>query len=192
MRVWIPLGTTLVVCSSTLAQPVPVPRIGPQIKVDSAPPGAAANETTAAASEDDPTTIIVGWNDGRDLDFGPPPVPSGRVGFATSFDGGTTWVPHTLMPNPPLTHSDGDPVTAQDPRTGTLWGGFVQFFPTPRTLWVARLGANDTEFDPPVPAFDEGLDKPWLTGVVPRSPVQLPRRSRLSDVSRRRGRQRRH
>ncbi len=165
MQARFPLVATLAVCSSALAQP----RIGQQVRVDAAPAGAAANEPSAAASEADPLTIVAGWNDARDITGIPD---EGRVGFSLSFDGGATWPGEFLLsvPNPPAFHREGDPMTAVDPGTGTVWVGWLQQVDAdtgPISIQVARFNdvtmafdlavTVDVDEDPPIV-----LDKPWM------------------------------
>ncbi|MEE8155687.1 MAG: hypothetical protein V3T53_12105 [Phycisphaerales bacterium] len=136
-----------------------VPVIGPQVRVDVGGGTFAANETTASASEVDPNVIVAAWNDWRDAPpMGNSPV---RMGVARSFDGGQTW--EDLLVRPPKgsqTDVEGDPMTAYDDRTGTLWVGAIAFGDN---MFVARLDPGETEFEPSVITSEiNGLDKGWM------------------------------
>ena len=116
------LALVLLVASIATAQ---APIIGPQVRVDVGGGRSAANETTASASEVDPNVIVAAWNDWRDA---PPPEGNSpiRMGVARSFDGGQTW--EDLLVRPPKGFQrdiEGDPMTAYDDRTGTLWVGAI-------------------------------------------------------------------
>ncbi len=137
------------------------PIIGPQVRIDVGGGRSAANETTASASEVDPNVIVAAWNDWRDA---PPPEGNSpiRMGVARSFDGGQTW--EDLLVRPPKgfqTDIEGDPMTAYDDRTGTLWVGAIAFFDD---VFVSRLDPGQTEFEPAVvtTAFGGGFDKGWM------------------------------
>ena len=141
------------------------PTIGPPVRIDMAPGAALANETTAAANETDPFRIVAGWNDYRES-------PAIRSGFTLSFDGGKTWSDFLLRPPAPNQASvEGDPFTAYDDRTGTLWAGAIAFSGN-GGLYVARLDPDQTEFAPSVMAdTGGGIDKGWMAvGRLPGIP----------------------
>ncbi len=150
----------VVTCISRAGGPV----IGPQVLVDVTGGSAWANETTASASQVFPQRIVAGWNDYRDS-------PNIRSGFATSFDGGQTWNDFLLRPPPAFQASvEGDPMTAFDDRTGTLWAAAISFTGN-GGIYVARLEAGDTEFQPSVMAELGFVDKCWMAaGIRPGSP----------------------
>jgi hypothetical protein len=133
--------------------------VGPPVRIDPGGGTAAANETTASASEFNPNRIIAGWNDWRQ---------SGgseiiRSGFTVSFDGGQTWTDFLLRP-PAANQSsvEGDPMSAYDDRTGTLWAGAISFTGN-GGLYVARLNPGDSTFQPSVMArVTGGADKCWM------------------------------
>ncbi len=132
------------------------PAVGPQVRVDTVGGTAGANETTVSASDVNPNEIIAGWNDYRE---------SGgvRSGFSLSLDAGQTWTGFILRP--PVGNqcgTEGDPMTAFDPRTGTLWAGAIAFCGN-GGLYIAKKDPGATEFDPPVMAdTGGGIDKGWM------------------------------
>ncbi|MEE9130220.1 MAG: sialidase family protein, partial [Phycisphaerales bacterium] len=136
-----------------------VPVIGPQVRIDVGGGTFAANETTASASEMDPNVIVAAWNDWRDA--APKEGDIVRMGVARSFDGGQTW--EDLLVRPPNGFQrdvEGDPMTAYDDRTGTLWVGAIAFSDV---VFVARLDPGETEFEIPVITFQQnGVDKGWM------------------------------
>jgi tetratricopeptide (TPR) repeat protein len=140
--------------------------IGGQVRVDVGGGTAAANETTAAASGLASPVVTAGWNDYR--------VPGLiRTAFALSSDGGATWVDGLLRPA--LGHEadvEGDPMTARDDRTGTLWAGGISFGPN-GGVFVARKAAGASSFAPAVmTVVDPGCDKGWLAaGPAPGDPA---------------------
>ena len=159
------IAATVVVpfmAAGTLAAPT----IGPQIRIDAA--GVVwANETTASAAEGFPDRIVTGWNDWRE-------APNIRSGFGVSFDGGRTWEDFVLRPPPGFQENiEGDPMTAHDDRTGTLWIGAISF---PQAgggggIYIARLDPGATEFTAPVMAETGFVDKGWLAaGPRPGEP----------------------
>ena len=142
------------------------PTIGPQVRIDLGGGTAAANETTAAASEMDPLRVVAGWNDRRQGSW--------RSGFSVSFDGGETWSDFLLRP-PPANQSgvEGDPFTAFDNRTGTLWAGGMSFADN-GGIYVARLDPDEQEFNLPVMAELGFVDKGWMTtGAIPGIPDSI-------------------
>ncbi|MEE8153832.1 MAG: hypothetical protein V3T53_02605 [Phycisphaerales bacterium] len=139
------------------------PTIGPQVRIDLGGGTAAANETTAAASEMDPSRVVAGWNDLRQGSW--------RSGFSLSFDGGKTWSDFLLRPPPPnQSGGEGDPFTAFDNRTGTLWAGAISFANN-GGIYVARLDPGQREFNLSVMAELGFVDKGWMTtGSIPGNP----------------------
>lgn len=116
------------------------------------------NETSVSVSPGNPMTVVAAWNYVR------PVGASGanRNGFAASVDGGQIWTEYLQTGVP----GAGDPMTAADPRTGTLWVGadFNAGF------WVARW--NGAGFDPPVTfPWPTSTDKPLMAaGPRPNQP----------------------
>ncbi|MEE8155272.1 MAG: sialidase family protein [Phycisphaerales bacterium] len=139
------------------------PTIGPQVRIDLGGGTADANETTAAANEMDPLRVVAGWNDFRQNMW--------RSGFSLSFDGGGTWSDFLLRPPPPNQSSvEGDPFTAFDNRTGTLWAGAMSFADN-GGIYVARLDPDQPEFNLPVMAELGFVDKGWMAaGPMPGNP----------------------
>jgi hypothetical protein len=136
-----------------------LPEIGPQVRIDPGGGTAAANETTASVSEANPMEIIAGWNDWRQ---------SNRrdiinSGFSLSLDAGQTWSDFLIRPPEPYqSWAEGDPMTAFDPRTGTLWAGAISWGNPDDCLYVARKNPGASEFLPSVAARLGGLDKCWM------------------------------
>ncbi len=147
----------------TLVASGQMPTIGPQVRIDLDGGTAAANETTAAASEMDPLRVVAGWNDYR--------LNAWRSGFSLSFDGGETWSDFLLRPPAPNQSGvEGDPFTAFDNRTRTLWAGAMSFADN-GGIYVSRLNPGETEFTDPVMAELGFVDKGWMTtGPIPGNP----------------------
>ncbi len=146
----------------TLAPPL----TGDQTRVDLNGGIFAANETSIATSDANPDHIVASWNDYRVNG-------SVRMGVSLSLDGGATW--NDFLLRPPLanrTNIEGDPMTAYDNRTGTLWVGAIAFLETQGGIFVARKDPADTSFDPAVMAvFTASADKGWMAaGRDPEDP----------------------
>ncbi len=141
-----------------------MPTIGPQVRIDLNGGTSAANEFSAAASPLDPLRVTAGWNDYRQNAW--------RCGFTLSFDGGETWSDFLLRP-PAANQSgvEGDPFTAFDDRTGTLWAGGMSFGGN-GGVFVARLDPDQQEFNPTLMADPGGnVDKAWMAaGSMPGNP----------------------
>ncbi|MEE9130321.1 MAG: sialidase family protein, partial [Phycisphaerales bacterium] len=139
------------------------PTIGPQVRIDLGGGTSAANETTAAANAMDPLRVTAGWNDYRQNAW--------RCGFSLSFDGGETWSDFLLRPPAPNQSGvEGDPFTAFDDRTGTLWAGGMSFAGN-GGIFVARLDPDQQEFNPTLMADGAGVDKAWMAaGSMPGNP----------------------
>ena len=143
----------------SVAQAQLMPVIGPQVRIDPGGGTEAANETTASVSEANPLEIIAGWNDWR-LSQGTEIINSG---FSLSLDGGQTWSDFLIRPPAQYQSTvEGDPMTAFDPRTGTIWAGAISWDYPSNCLYVARKDPGDTEFQPAVAARLGGLDKCWM------------------------------
>lgn len=140
------------------------PEIGPQVRVDTVGGTAGANETTVSASDTNPLEIIAGWNDYRTSG----PI---RSGFSLSVDGGQNWTGFILRPPAQNQSSvEGDPMTAFDPRTGTLWAGAISFSGS-GGLYVAKKDPGESEFEPSVMARNGFVDKCWMAaGIRPGEP----------------------
>ncbi len=144
--------------------------VGPQIHIDPGGGIFAANETTGSASAVNPLEIIAGWNDWRES----PSVPSEVInaGFSLTLDGGATWSDFLIRPPTPYqSNVEGDPMTAFDPRTGTLWAGAISWG-SPNCIYVARKDPGETTFEPSVAArVSSWLDKCWMAaGPRPGEP----------------------
>ncbi|MCW5939811.1 MAG: exo-alpha-sialidase [Fimbriimonadaceae bacterium] len=131
------------------------PFIGTQVRITVDNASNSANETTGAASADG-REIVAGFNDYR----------SGgliRTGVPVSSDGGQTW--SHLIVRPPTqnqTSVEGDPMTAYDRRTNTLWVGAIAFGGS-GGIFVARKNPGQNSFAPSVMArVNSGADKCWM------------------------------
>ena len=133
------------------------PSVGPQVRLDTGGGTSASNETTIAVAESNPNVIVAAWNDWRI--GGDPPI---NMGVALSTDGGGTW--DDFLVRPPVgfqTNVEGDPMTAYDDRTGTVWVGAIAF--SGGGQYVARLDPGDDEFQPSVMTdTSSGVDKCWM------------------------------
>lgn len=142
----------LVAAAATAGDPV----VGPQVRVDTVGGTDSADETSAAASDANPDEIVAGWNDYRS---------SGgvRSGFSLSLDAGATW--NGFIMRPPAQNqcgTEGDPMTAFDPRTGTLWAGAIAFCGN-GGLYIAKKDPGAPNFETPVMAdTGSGIDKGWM------------------------------
>ena len=136
--------------------------VGPAVRIDTGGGTSHAAEVSLAATTDG--VLVAAWNDLREAD-----PDAWRLGWATSDDGGLTWNDDLLRaPGAPPEDFAGDPMTAFDPRTGTLWVGGTHFF---QELYLSRRLAG-AEFTPPA-NFVEGLfvDRAQLAvGPDPSSP----------------------
>jgi len=153
------VGAVVVTPARVQAQPAPV--IGPPVRLDVGAGVHAGNETTVSVSRANPLEIVAGWNDWRDS--GPSEVI--HSGFAVSLDGGDTWADSLLRP--PLANQsavEGDPMTACDPRTGTIWAGAISFDAGGDSgIFVARKDPGSPTFEPAVMAYvSDGADKGWM------------------------------
>lgn len=147
-----------VVLGASVAQGGSLPQIGPQIRIDPGGGTKAANETTMSASDINPDEIIGGWNDWRQSG-GSEVI---NAGFSLSLDGGQSW--SDFLVRPPTQYQsgvEGDPMTAFDPRTGTLWAGAISWG-SPNCIYVARKDPGDDYFQPSVCADTGYLDKCWM------------------------------
>ncbi len=142
-----------------------LPTVGVQTRVDISN-NAQANETTCSASDADASNVVAGWND-----YGTGPI---RSGFSISNDGGGSW--QDVLLRPPAAFqggTEGDPMTCADNRTGDMWAGAISF-DSNGGVYVARLNAGDSTFQPSVMALVSGIsDKCWMeAGVDPNDPSQ--------------------
>ncbi|MFT5150408.1 MAG: hypothetical protein ACI841_000389, partial [Planctomycetota bacterium] len=138
--------------------------IGPPIRIDNGRGTQPCNETTASASPANPLEIITGWNQY---------VAGGvRAGFGLSLDGGASWSDFELRPPAPFQSSvEGDPMSAYDARTGTLWAGAMAFSAN-GGMYVARKDPGSATFEPAVMAHTaNNVDKGWMAaGPGPGDP----------------------
>lgn len=140
-------------------------RVSPPIRVDLAPGGAAANETSQSGTFSDPLVSTGGWNDYRS---------NIKSYFAVTRDGGATWAEHLIRP--PAANQgnvEGDPHSAYDHRTGTLWAGGISFT-TNGGPYAARLEPDKTTFEPTKMIQVTGQsDKGWMAaGPDPNDPTK--------------------
>ncbi len=165
---------TLLVSALVGALPLTVPAlgqtvVGPQVQLNLGTGSLPANETTMAASPSNPLEILGGWNDYRDG--------SAKNGFGLSLDGGETWTDFILRPDPIYqTTTEGDPMTAADPRTGALWAGGITFASN-GGIFCARKEPGSATFEPVVMInTGSGIDKGWMAaGPDPADPTGATR-----------------
>lgn len=138
------------------------PVVGPQVRLNPTIGSVRANETSAAAAV--PGEVVAGWNDYS-------PAGEIRAGVAVSVDG-LGWADQVVRA-PLANQSDveGDPMTAVDPRTGTLWVGAISFAGN-GGLFVARKQAGSAVFEPSVLTLQSpSADKGWMAaGPRPGQP----------------------
>ncbi|MCP4251617.1 MAG: tetratricopeptide repeat protein [bacterium] len=153
-------GTAAVAPVSTMAPPV----IGNQVRVDLTNLG-PGNETSMAASDFDPDEVVATWNDYRQG--------SARLGVGLSSDGGQTWSDFVIRP--PAQHqaaTEGDPMTAYDHESGTLWVGAISFGSN-GGVYVTRKDAGQPSFGPVVMAeVTFGADKGWMAAGPDPNPTR--------------------
>lgn len=160
--------SVVAVALGSISEPAIAQIVGPPVRIDPGGGTFAANETTAAASEFNPDVVIAGWNDWRRSTS----QEIINCGFTVSFDGGQSWSDFLLRPPAAnQTGVEGDPMTAYDDRTGTLWAGGIAFGGN-GGLYVARLDPGETTFEPSVMARVTGsADKGWMiAGPRPGEP----------------------
>jgi hypothetical protein len=140
------------------------PEIGPQVRLNTNGGSVNANETTSAAI-DAAGEVVAAWNDYREAG-------TRRVAVGLRSDGGATWNDEVLhVPWERQMGYEGDPMTAADPRTGTLWAGGMSWSLS-GGVFVARKSAGAPAFEEPVMTYaDPGIDKGWLAaGPLPGVP----------------------
>lgn len=128
------------------------PIVGPQVRLNPTLGSTRANETSAAAGVR--TEVVAGWND-----YGSGFI---RAGVAVSLDG-DLWTDQVVRaPAPNQADVEGDPMTASDPRTGTVWVGAIAF-DTDGGVFVARKQPGTDTFEPSVMTLVSGsADKGWM------------------------------
>ena len=139
-------------------------RIGPPIRIDVGPGKTASNETTQSVSLSNPLVGVSGWQDWR-IGDGIQSI------FGVTRDGGKTWTEFVIQPPPEYhTIAEGDPMTAYDDRTDTLWAGAIAFGPG-GSVYAARLEPGKTAFEPTAIIRNAGSDKGWMAaGRDPNKP----------------------
>lgn len=138
-------------------------QLGPQTRIDSTN-GGPGNETSIASFDFNSMEVVATWNDYRQG--------SARLGVGLSVNGGQSW--SDFLIRPPVgfqATTEGDPMTAFDPRTGTLWVGAISFASN-GGVFVARKNAGQTSFQSSVMAeVTGGADKGWMAaGPDPNDP----------------------
>lgn len=138
----------------TSASPAQI-RVGPEIRIDQMPGQHPSSEVTQAASVANPLVGICGWND---FIFA-----GARSVFGITRDGGESWTQVTLRPSLEFqSDAEADPMSAYDPRTGTLWAGAVSFG-TNGGVYCARLEPGQSDFEPTqMIQVTAGADKGWM------------------------------
>lgn len=144
------------------------PIIGPQVRIDNAGTTFAAHETSAASIDPNGREIVGTWNDWRRST-------SSEVinmGVGVSNNGGQTFT--DFLVRPPVANQsgvEGDPMTAYDNRTGTLWVGAISFSSN-GGVYVAMKNAGQNTFQNSVMVQATGsADKCWMAaGPGPGNP----------------------
>ena len=128
------------------------PVVGPQVRLNTTLGSTRANETSAAAGAQ--TEVVAGWND-----YGSGAI---RTGVAVSVDG-DHWTDQVVRaPAANQADVEGDPMTASDPRTGTVWVGAIAF-DTGGGVFVARKQPGTDTFEPSVTTYvSSSADKGWM------------------------------
>jgi hypothetical protein len=129
--------------------------IGPQVRITVDNSSLSANETTGAATADG-LEIVAGFNDYRHGGVL-------RCEAPVSSNGGLTWS-HVIVrpPAPDQTSVEGDPMTAYDRRTNTLWISAMAFSGN-GGVYVASKNPGLNSFAPSVMArVSGGADKCWM------------------------------
>ncbi len=128
------------------------PVVGPQVQLNPTLGSTRANETSAAAGAQ--TEVVAGWND-----YGSGAI---RTGVAVSLDG-DLWTDQVVRaPAANQADVEGDPMTASDPRTGTVWIGAIAFG-TDGGAFVARKQPGMDAFEPSVTTLvSSSADKGWM------------------------------
>ena len=128
------------------------PMVGPQVRLNTTLGSTRANETSAAAGAQ--TEVVAGWND-----YGSGAI---RAGVAVSVDG-DHWTDQVVRaPAANQADVEGDPMTASDPRTGTVWVGAIAF-DTGGGVFVARKQPGTDAFEPSVTTYvSSSADKGWM------------------------------
>ncbi len=142
------------------------PIIGPQIRIDVAGTTWAANESSAASFDPSGKEIVGTWNDWRRSTSIANEIIN--MGVAVSNNNGASWVDFLVRP-PAANQSnvEGDPMTAYDNRTGTLWVAAISFAGN-GGIYVAKKDPGANAFQASVMAHrGSGDDKCWM-GAGPR------------------------
>jgi hypothetical protein len=130
------------------------PIVGPEMRVDVGAGKKPTNETSCASLHRFPGEIVATWNDYRESKW--------RCGVGMSLDG-ESWT--DILLRPPKNnqgYTEGDPMTAYDHRTDTLWVGAISFT-TNGGVFVARKKRGENDFEPVVMARKTSYaDKCWM------------------------------
>lgn len=137
------------------------PTIGGQLLM-SVDPASNSGDETSSVSTPNGMEIIGGFNDFRNDG-------SIKSAFGTSSDGGNTWA-HVII-RPPASYQssvEGDPFTAYDRRTNTMWAGAMSFAGN-GGIYIAKKTAGQNSFQASTMArIDGGVDKGWAAaGPLP-------------------------
>ena len=159
------LAAAALVAATTVPGAAVAQTIGVRTNVDvTGGPASPSNEISAAISRANPLEVVIAYHDYR--------LGNVRMGVASSFDGGVTWIDSLLRPPPAFqTSSEGDPMTAADDRTGILWAGAVSFGAN-GGVFVARKDPGQPSFGPALmAAVTPSADKGWMAaGPDPSDP----------------------
>jgi len=150
-----------VIALVTAVEPVAgqVIEIGPQVRIDVDGAG-AANEASMTANPKNALIAVAGFNDWRNTIFDE----AIRTYFSITLDGGQTW--DDFIVRPPQKYwaeREGDPMTAVDPETGTMWVAGISFDPFNGTIYIARKDPGSDTFGKSVTARLSAFpDKGWM------------------------------
>jgi hypothetical protein len=159
--------------SSEVYDYAPLPFINVNITNQSAP----QNEPSVRISRLNPSYIVAAWRDFR-LGFTNPIVR--RIGYSRSTDGGNTWAPPQLLPDPNPEHtSQSDPVVISDENSNFYISSTSRkqdTFPENRDMLIYRsvdTGQTFVLYSTAVPGTGgAGEDKEWIfCNLVPGSPA---------------------
>lgn len=137
--------------------------VGPQVRVDRGG-ASAASETAIGAAEGFPEDWVACWNDWRESGAMEAP----RLGTALSTDGGRTWLDFIVRPpEGKRAPAEGDPMTAFDAGSGTLWVGGIAFSGN-GGIFVAKKLPGRSAFEPTVMATEGSPNDKALMRAGPR------------------------
>lgn len=149
-RVGVTLAVAALATCAALAQEV---YVGPQVQQDVGRGNGATDETTCAANYTYGDDLVAGWNDANQGQW--------LTGYATSNDGGASWVAGVVRPpSANRTTLECDPFAIYDPRSGAIWAGGLAYGGN-GGLYIAKKVPGAHSYEAPVMVFVGTTDKPW-------------------------------